>query len=88
MIRPPSVSENSIREHAYRLWLEEGQLHGRAAEHWGEGANCWRSKPILRRARMVSAKVRISLAPGAEPVEVASTLENQGEVSTTTDQCE
>ena len=26
--------ETQVRQHAYRLWLEEGQPEGRADEHW------------------------------------------------------
>ena len=34
MIRLSSITEERIRERAYRLWLEEGQPEGKASEHW------------------------------------------------------
>lgn len=34
MTRPHPISEDRIRERAYRLWLEEGQPQGKSAEHW------------------------------------------------------
>jgi Protein of unknown function (DUF2934) len=35
MTKPSApVSEDRIRELAYRLWLEEGQPQGKEAEHW------------------------------------------------------
>jgi hypothetical protein len=26
--------EQAIRERAFQIWIEEGQPHGRASEHW------------------------------------------------------
>lgn len=34
MIRPIHVTEDRIRELAYRLWLGDGQPQGKSAEHW------------------------------------------------------
>lgn len=34
MTRPIPVTEDRIRELAYRLWLEDGQPRGRSGEHW------------------------------------------------------
>ncbi|QIG50804.1 DUF2934 domain-containing protein [Nordella sp. HKS 07] len=34
MIRPTHITEERIRERAYRLWLEEGQPQGKDFEHW------------------------------------------------------
>lgn len=34
MTTPSSIPESRIRELAYRLWLEDGQPHGKEAEHW------------------------------------------------------
>ncbi len=26
--------QDQVRERAYQLWLQEGQVHGRAEQHW------------------------------------------------------
>lgn len=34
MTRSSPVTEDQIRERAYRLWIEDGQPEGKASEHW------------------------------------------------------
>lgn len=34
MTRPHPITEDRIRERAYRLWLDEGQPQGKSSEHW------------------------------------------------------
>lgn len=63
MTRPSPITEERIRERAYRLWIEEGQPQGKDAEHW-------------QKARELLA-LEADLEEGG-PVEKAVILENQG----------
>lgn len=79
MSRPTHITEERIRERAYRLWLEEGQPQGKDAEHWEKAR-----KLLALEADPEEGKE----GPWGEPVELARIRENQGEFPTTTDQGE
>lgn len=87
MNRSTHISEERIRERAYRLWLEEGQPQGKDAEHWEKA----RELLAMEDADPEEGKEPVDKGynepgPWGEPIEQASSLENQGEFPTTTDQ--
>lgn len=88
MIRPNPVSEDRIRERAYRLWLEEGQPQGRDAEHWEKARELLALEADPEEGKEGVDEGYNKPGPWGEPVEEASILANQGEFPTTTDQGE
>ncbi len=64
MIRPSPISEDQIRERAYRLWLEEGQPQGKDAEHWEK------ARRLLAREGIEEAVPEFPISPdrGEQPI--------------------
>ncbi|WP_368904828.1 DUF2934 domain-containing protein [Taklimakanibacter lacteus] len=88
MTRSPHISEDRIRERAYRLWIEEGQPQGKDAEHWQKARELLALEADPKEGKEGIAEGANNTGPWDEPVEEAATLENQGEVPTLTDQGE
>jgi hypothetical protein len=88
MITPSSITEERIRERAYRLWLEEGQPEGKASEHWEKARELLALESDPEEGKKSLDEGYNNAGPWGEPVEEASILENQGEFPTTTDQGE
>lgn len=88
MIRPAHITEDRIRERAYRLWLEEGQPQGKDAEHWEKARELLALESDPEEGKEGVAEGYNKPGPWGEPVEDARILENQGEFPTTTDQGE
>src|SRR5690349_14190499 len=88
MTRPSSITEERIRERAYRLWLEEGQPDGKAEEHWEKARELLALESDPEEGKESLDEGYNDSGPWGEPVEEASILENQGEFPTTTDQGE
>jgi DUF2934 family protein len=88
MNRPSPLTEERIRERAYRLWLEEGQPEGKDAEHWEKARALLALESDPEEGKEGVAEGYNKLAPWGEPVEQIAALENQGEFPTTTDQGE
>ncbi|TMJ35194.1 MAG: DUF2934 domain-containing protein [Alphaproteobacteria bacterium] len=87
MIRKP-ITEERIRERAYRLWLEEGQPQGKDAEHWEKARELLAIESDPEEGKEGVAEGYNKPGPWGEPVEQIAALENQGEFPTTTDQGE
>jgi len=82
--------EQRIRDHAYRLWVEEGRPEGRAEAHWEmarELVAIEDNQRLATKRNPVSAGHDRNLR-GSEPVEPLEAVENQGEFPTLTDQGE
>jgi hypothetical protein len=88
MNRPSPITEERIRERAYRLWIEEGRPHGKEAEHWERARELLALESDPEEGKQEPDKGYNNPGPWGEPVEEASVLENQGEFPTTTDQGE
>ena len=88
MIRPLSITEERIRERAYRLWLEEGQPEGKASEHWEKARELLALESDPEEGKESLDEGYNKTGPWGEPVDEASILDNQGEFPTTTDQGE
>jgi Protein of unknown function (DUF2934) len=88
MVRPSSITEERIRERAYRLWLEEGQPEGKASEHWERARELLALESDPEEGKESLDEGYNKTGPWGEPVEEASILENLGEFPTTTDQGE
>lgn len=88
MIRPTHITEDRIRERAYRLWLEEGQPQGKDAEHWEKARELLALEADPEEGKEGVAEGYNKPGPWGEPVEDARILENQGEFPTMTDQGE
>jgi DUF2934 family protein len=88
MSRPSPITEERIRERAYRLWLEEGQPEGKASEHWEKARELLALESDPEEGKEKPDEGHNNAGPWGEPVEEASILENQGEFPTTTDQGE
>lgn len=88
MTRPNPVSDDRIRERAYRLWLEEGQPHGRDAEHWEKARDLLALEADPEEGKEGVGEGYNMPGPLGQPVEEASSLENRGEFPTTADQGE
>jgi hypothetical protein len=88
MTRPSPMTEERIRERAYRLWLEEGQPEGKASEHWEKARELLALESDPEEGKKSPGEGYNKTGPWGEPVEQASILENQGEFPTTTDQGE
>jgi hypothetical protein len=88
MARPSPITEERIRERAYRLWLEEGQPEGKDAEHWERARELLALESDPEEGKEKPDEGYNKTGPWGEPVEQASILENQGEFPTTTDQGE
>ncbi len=87
MTRPSHITEDRIRERAYRLWLEEGQPEGKDAEHWEKARELLAIEDAdPEDGREDPDKGYNKPGPWGEPVEQAAALENQGEFPTMTDQ--
>jgi len=86
MTRPSHISENRIRERAYRLWIEEGQPHGKDAEHWEKARELLALESDPEEGKVGVGEGYNNAGPWDEPVEEAATLENLGEFPTLTDQ--
>ena len=74
-----------VRQHAYRLWMEEGCPEGRSDVHWDKA----------RELVAIEDNHKLALKPaprqdraGGEPVEPIEAVENAGEFPTMTDQGE
>ena len=69
-------SEARIREHAYRIWEEEGRPEGRAVSHWEKArelAAIEDNRPAANKPRQAGARTKRS-----HPVEPREPLEHQG----------
>ena len=88
MTRPSPITEELIRERAYRLWLEEGQPEGKASEHWEKARELLALESDPEEGKESPDEDYNKTGPWGEPVEQASILKNQGEFLTTTDQGE
>lgn len=88
MTRPHPITEDRIRERAYRLWLEEGQPQGRSTEHWQKARELLALEADPEEGKAGVGEGYNNPGPWGEPVEEAKILENQGEFQTTTDQRE
>lgn len=84
----PHITEERIRERAYLLWIEEGQPHGKDAEHWQKARELLALESEAEEGREEAGGGYNKPGPWSEPVEEASAIENQGEFSTMTDQGE
>jgi hypothetical protein len=88
MPKPSPITEERIRDRAYRLWLEEGQPEGRASEHWEKARELLALESDPEEGKEGLDEGYNKTGPWGEPVEQASILENLGEFPTTTDQGE
>lgn len=88
MTRPSHISEDLIRERAYRLWLDEGQPQGKDAEHWEKARELLALEADPEEGKEGVDEGYNKPGPWGEPVEEAVMLENQGEFPTATDQSE
>ena len=88
MTRPSPITEERIRERAYRLWIEEGQPQGKAAEHWEKARELLALEADPEEGLEQTDEGYNNPGPWGEPVEEASLLENQGEFPTVIDQGE
>jgi hypothetical protein len=88
MTRPSPITEERIRERAYRLWIEEGQPQGKDAEHWEKARELLALEADPEAGREEPDEGYNNPGPWGEPVEEAVILENQGEFPTVTDQGE
>jgi hypothetical protein len=88
MTRPSHISEERIRERAYRLWVEEGQPQGKDAEHWERARELLALESDPEEGKEGIDEGYNKTGPWGEPVEQAMVLENQGEFPTVTDQGE
>jgi hypothetical protein len=88
MNRPSHISEDRIRERAYRLWVEEGQPQGKDAEHWERARELLALESDPEEGKEGIDEGYNKPGPWGEPVEQAVVLENQGEFPTVTDQGE
>jgi hypothetical protein len=86
--RPSPITEDRIRERAYRLWIEEGKPHGKEAEHWEKARELLALESDPEEGKQEPGKGYNNPGPWGEPVEEASILANQGEFPTMTDQGE
>lgn len=80
-----SDREERIRQHAYRIWQEEGTPDGQARRHWEM------AEELVAQEEGVSLTtepnpMREEAPPREEPVEPPEALENQGDFPTLTDQ--
>jgi hypothetical protein len=87
MARPP-ITEERIRERAYRIWIEEGQPQGKDAEHWEKARELLALESDPEEGKQKVDEGYNRPGPWGEPVEEATILENQGEFPTVTDQGE
>ncbi len=64
---PLGPDEAAIREHAYHLWLQDGQSHGHDLEHWFKACNAlsprtavqhMASSALVPRARFLRSRHR------------------------------
>ncbi|MGE0005886.1 MAG: DUF2934 domain-containing protein [Parvibaculaceae bacterium] len=88
MTRLSPVTEERIRERAYRLWIEEGRPDGKASEHWEKARELLELEADPEEGREEPDEGYNDPGPWGEPVEQASVLENLGEFPTMTDQGE
>ena len=88
MTRSFQISDERIRERAYRLWIEEGQPHGKDAEHWEKARELLALESDPEEGKVGVGEGYNNAGPWDEPVEEAATLENLGEFPTLTDQGE
>lgn len=84
----PHITEERIRERAYRLWIEEGQPQGKDAEHWERARELLALESDPEEGKEKPDEGYNNPGPWGEPVEEAAILENQGEFPTMTDQGE
>src|SRR5262245_5585223 len=82
-------TEERIRRHAYRIWMEEGRPSGRDRAHWEMAREL---VAIEDNQKFASEPNPIShepnIGPEGEPIEPAEVLDNLGEFPTLTDQGE
>ncbi|MBU0724584.1 MAG: DUF2934 domain-containing protein [Alphaproteobacteria bacterium] len=79
-------NEQRVREHAYRLWEEEGRPEGQAAAHWEKArelAAIEQNQSTTTRPRPAGTRAKRS-----QPVEPLEALENQGDFPGLADQGE
>jgi hypothetical protein len=88
MAKSSRITEDLIRERAYRLWLDEGQPQGKEAEHWEKARELLALESDPEEGKEEPDAGYNNAGPWGEPVEEASILENQGEFPTVTDQGE
>ena len=88
MTRPSHITEDRIRERAYRLWIEEGRPEGKESEHWERARELLALESDPDEGTQEPDEGYNKPGPWGEPVEEASILENQGEFPTVTDQGE
>ena len=76
--------EQRIRERAYRIWIEEGQPHGRELEHWEQARFLVGIEDNAEAAKLPNPivtdreKGRTTPSPPV-PIEPIEAIENQGE---------
>jgi hypothetical protein len=78
MTRPSPITEERIRERAYRLWVEEGRPHGKDAEHWQRARELLALEADREEGRQEADK-------RGKPVEPVSVPTKRGEFPTMTD---
>jgi hypothetical protein len=88
MNRSSPVTEERIRERAYRLWLEEGQPEGKDAEHWEKARELLALESDPEEGKKGIAEGFNKTGPWGEPVEQTAALKSQGEFPATPDQGE
>ena len=84
-----SERQRRIRERAYRIWQEDGEPEGRAAEHWDkvtELVAIEENQHLATEPNPLTSPNRIG--PHGAPIEPIEAVRNQGEFPTLTDQGE
>src|SRR5262245_34733597 len=76
--------DERVRQHAYRLWVEEGCPEGRSDVHWDRA----RELVAIEENQKLATKPVPRDATSGEPVEPIEAVENAGEFPTLTDQGE
>ena len=75
MTRPSPITEERIRERAYRLWIEEGQPQGKATEHWEKARELLALEADPEERLEEPDEGYNNPGPWGEPVEEASLLD-------------
>ena len=79
--------EERVRQRAYKIWLEEGRLDGRAEVHWQMARELVAIEDNLA-TTLIPAPAAGAEAAKGEPVEEAKVAGNTGEFPTMVDQGE
>lgn len=64
--------EGKIRDHAYRLWQQEGEPHGRDREHWDRAEREFAGEPPLDAEDAAASDPQIDADAGAAATAVGS----------------